>query len=117
MYQCWIQTDKSQSRSLQGDTMSQIPVEVEAETGMCNRITRDWDLSVWMQHWDLIIFLVPHLNCTSKRNMPNIFFFNVTSTPWRSVKRSPLPFDVIITDIIEQKNNRKHQTGRTRQEK
>ena len=34
--------------SVMGDTMSQIPVEAGAETGMWHHITRDRDLSLWI---------------------------------------------------------------------
>ena len=53
--QCWIQTDKSQSRVIR----CHIPVSATASTGICDmhRITLDWDLSVWIQHWYLILLI------------------------------------------------------------
>ena len=89
--------------SVEGDTMSQIPVEAVAETGMWHRITRDWDLSVWIQHWDLIIFLVPRWDMHFKKKHANNVLFNVTETIWRRGKRCALRCDVIVTDVNEQK--------------
>ena len=89
--------------SVEGDTMSQIPVEAVAETGMWHRITRDWDLSVWIQHWDLIIFLVPRWDMHFKKKHVNNVLFNVTETLWRRGKRCALRCDVIVTDVNEQK--------------
>ena len=83
--------------------MSQIPVEAVAETGMWHRITRDWDSSVWIQHWDLIIFLVPRWDMHFKKNHANNVLFNVTETLWRRGKRCALRCDVIVTDVNEQK--------------
>ena len=84
--------------SVEGDTMSQIPVETVAETGMRRRITRDWDLSVWIQNWDLIVFLVSHWDMHFKEKYANNVLVNVTATLWRCALRC----DVIITDINEQ---------------
>ena len=89
--------------SVEGDTMSQIPVEAVTETGMWHRITRDWDLSVWIQHWDLIIFLVPRWDMHFKKKHANNVLFNVTKTLWRRGKRCALRYDVIVTDVNEQK--------------
>ena len=83
--------------------MSQIPVEAVAETGMWHRITRDWDLSVWIQHWDLIIFLVPRWDMYFKEKHADNVLFNVTETLWRRGKRCALRCDVIVTDVNEQK--------------
>ena len=89
--------------SVEGDTMSQMPVEAVAETGMWHRITRDWDLSVWIQHWDLIIFLVPRWDMHFKKKHANNVLFNVTETLWRRGKRCALRCYVIVTDVNDQK--------------
>ena len=90
--------------SVEGDTMSQIPVEAVAETGMWHRITRDWDLSVCIQHWDLIIFLVPRWDMHFKKKHANNVLFNVTETLWRRGKRCALRCDVIVTDVMNKRS-------------
>ena len=87
--------------SVEGDTMSQISVEAVAETGMWHRITHDWDFSVWIQHWDLIIFLVPYWDMHFKEKYANNVLFNVTATLGRCEKRCALHYDIIITNVNE----------------
>ena len=89
----------------EGDTMSQIPVEAVAETGMWHSIIRDLDLSVWIQHWNLIIFLVPHWDMHFKEKYANFVLFNVKASPWRCGKLCALRCGVIITDVNSKKGS------------
>ena len=61
------------------------------------------ELSVWIQHLDLIIFLVPRWDMHFKKKHANNVLFNVTETLWRRGKRCALRCDVIVTDVNEQK--------------
>ena len=46
----WTTRNPDWQISVEGDSISQILVEAVAETGMWLCITRDWDLSVWIQN-------------------------------------------------------------------
>ena len=52
--------DPDRQISVSGDTMSHPSLGYRLDWYLWHRITLDWDLSVWIQHWDLIL-LIPQL--------------------------------------------------------
>ena len=85
----------------------------------------DWQISVpprlgcdilspktWFQHWNLIIFLVPHWYMHFNEKYANNVLFIGTATLWHCGKRCTLRCDVIINDVNDK---REYQTAYTRQ--